>query len=161
MHARGATVVMNPAPVCQLPDELWSLVDVLVLNEIEATELAGHPVTDPASAASAAYSLRRRGPSTAIVTLGSQGVVVADEAGCRHFPALAVPVVDTTAAGDTFIGAMCAARVAGESTDAAVMRGIQAATLCVTRAGAQASIPHRHELDDVQQVASPSALPRP
>jgi ribokinase len=161
MRAKGATVVMNPAPVCKLPDELWSLVDVLVLNEIEATELAGHPVTDPASAASAAYSLRRRGPSTAIVTLGSQGVVVADEAGCRHFPALAVPVVDTTAAGDTFIGAMCAARVAGESTDAAVMRGIQAATLCVTRAGAQASIPHRHELDDVQQVASPSALPRP
>ena len=146
MHARGATVVMNPAPVCQLPDELWSLVDILVMNEIEASELSGLPVADPASAAAAATSLRRRGPATAIVTLGSQGVLVADEAGCRHFPANAVRVVDTTAAGDTFIGAMCAARAAGQTMDAAVMRGIQAATICVTRPGAQAAIPYLHEL---------------
>jgi ribokinase len=161
MRAQGATVVLNPAPVCKLPPEIWSLVDILVMNEIEAAELAARPVADPASAAAAAYSLRRRGPATAIVTLGKQGVVVADEAGCRHFPALAVQVVDTTAAGDTFIGAMCAARVAGEPTDAAVMRGIQAATLCVTRAGAQASIPRRHELASVQPVAGPSALACP
>jgi ribokinase len=146
MRGKGATVVMNPAPVCQLPDELWPLVDILVMNEIEAAELAGLPVTDPASAAAAATSLRRRGPSTAIVTLGSRGVLVADEAGCRHFPAVAVKVVDTTAAGDTFIGAMCAARAAGEPMDAAVMRGIRAATICVTRPGAQASIPYLHEL---------------
>jgi ribokinase len=158
MHAKGATVVMNPAPVCRLPEELWSLVDILVMNEIEAAELAGVPVADPASAAKAASALRQRGPSTAIVTLGNQGVVVADGAGCRHFAALAVKTVDTTAAGDTFIGAMCAARVAGESTDAAVMRGIQAATLCVTRAGAQASIPRHHELRDVPPVRPPTPL---
>jgi ribokinase len=158
MRAKGATVVMNPAPVCRLPDELWFLVDILVMNEIEAAELAGLPVADPASAAKAAMALRQRGPSTAIVTLGSQGVVVADRAGCRHFAALAVKTVDTTAAGDTFIGAMCAARVAGESTDAAVMRGIQAATLCVTRAGAQASIPRYHELRDVPPVRPPTPL---
>ena len=146
MRAKGSTVVMNPAPVCPLPDELWSLVDILVMNEIEAAELSGLPVADAATAAAAATSLRRRGPSTAIVTLGSQGVLVADDAGCRHFPARQVHVVDTTAAGDTFIGAMCAARVAGQSIDDAVMRGIQAATICVTRAGAQASIPYLHEL---------------
>lgn len=146
MRAKGATVVMNPAPVCRLPDELWPLVDVLVMNEIEASELAGLPVADPATAAAAATSLRRRGPATTIVTLGSQGVLLADEAGCRHFPALQVQVVDTTAAGDTFIGAMCAARVAGQSIDAAVQRGIQAATICVTRAGAQASIPYLREM---------------
>ncbi|MBK6007174.1 ribokinase [Ramlibacter ginsenosidimutans] len=148
MHEQGATVVMNPAPVCQLPDELWSLVDIFVMNEIEASELSGVTVTDSASAAAAATALRRRGPSTAIVTLGAQGVLVADDAGCRHFPASKVQVVDTTAAGDTFIGAMCAARVAGQSTDAAVMRGIRAATLCVTRAGAQASIPYLRELGE-------------
>jgi ribokinase len=146
MRGKGATVVMNPAPVCSLPDELWSLVDIIVMNEIEASELASVPVGDPASAANAASSIRRRGPSTAIVTLGSQGVVIADDAGCRHFPALEATVVDTTAAGDTFIGAMCAARAAGQSMDAAVMRGIEAATICVTRAGAQASIPYLHEL---------------
>ena len=153
MRAKQATVVLNPAPVCKLPAELWSLVDIIVMNEIEAAELAGVPVVDPASAATVASSIRRRGPSTAIVTLGSQGVVVADEGGCRHFAALAVRTVDTTAAGDTFIGAMCAARAAGHSTDAAVMRGIQAATLCVTRAGAQASIPRLQELEHVEQVA--------
>lgn len=146
MRAKGATVVMNPAPVCSLPDELWPLVDILVMNEIEASELAGLPVADPATAAAAATSLRRRGPATTIVTLGSQGVLVADEAGCRHFPALPVQVVDTTAAGDTFIGALCAARVAGQSMDAAVRRGIQAATICVTRPGAQASIPTLNEM---------------
>jgi ribokinase len=146
MRAQGATVVMNPAPVCQLPDELWSLVDIIVMNEIEASELASVTVTDPASAANAASSIRKRGPSTSIVTLGSRGVVIADDAGCRHFPAIEALVVDTTAAGDTFIGAMCAARAAGLSMDAAVMRGIQAATICVTRVGAQASIPYLHEL---------------
>jgi ribokinase len=160
-RARGATVVLNPAPVCKLPDELWSLVDILVMNEIEAAELAGLPVADPATAATAASALRRRGPSTVIVTLGSQGVVVADNTGCRHFAALAVRTIDTTAAGDTFIGAMCAARVAGQSMDAAVMRGIQAATLCVTRVGAQASIPLLQELEAVQPVARPSALACP
>lgn len=158
MHAKGATVVLNPAPVGPLSTELWSLVDIIVMNEIEASELADVAVTDPASAATAAYLVRRRGPATAIVTLGSQGVVLADEAGCRHFAAIPVRTVDSTAAGDTFIGAMCAARAAGESIDAAVMRGIQAATLCVTRAGAQASIPRHHELEQVQQVALPSAL---
>lgn len=146
MRARGATVVMNPAPVCQLPDELWPLVDIIVMNEIEASELASVPVTDPASAANAATSIRKRGPSTAIVTLGSQGVLIADEAGCRHFPAREVRVVDTTAAGDTFIGTLCAARAAGDSMDAAVLRGIQAASICVTRAGAQAAIPYLHEM---------------
>lgn len=146
MRAQGATVVMNPAPVCRLPDELWPLVDILVMNEIEVAELSGLRVADPVSAAEAATALRRRGPSIAIVTLGSQGVVVADESGSRHFPAPAVKVVDTTAAGDTFIGAMCAARLAGLSTDAAVLRGIQAATICVTRPGAQAAIPYLHEL---------------
>lgn len=146
MRARGATVVMNPAPVCKLPDELWPLVDILVMNEIEAAELSGLPVSGPASAEAAATALRRRGPPTTIVTMGSQGVLVADEAGCRHFPAQAVRVVDTTAAGDTFIGAMCAARAAGQPMDAAVRRGIQAATICVTRPGAQASIPSLHEL---------------
>jgi ribokinase len=146
MRAKGATVVLNPAPVCPLPDELWSLVDIIVMNEIEASELAGICVDNLESAALAAAAIRKRGPSTAIVTLGSQGVLMADGARSHHFPARQVQVVDTTAAGDTFIGAMCAARAAGASMDAAVIRGIDAAALCVTRPGAQASIPYLHEL---------------
>lgn len=158
MHAQKAVVVLNPAPVCALPPELWSVVDIVVMNEIEAAELTGLPVADPASAGRAADAVRRRGPGTAIVTLGAQGVVLADDQGCRHFPALAVRTVDTTAAGDTFIGALCAARAAGQSMDAAVMRGIQAATLCVTREGAQASIPRLDELQQLPPVPAPTAL---
>jgi ribokinase len=144
MRARGATVVLNPAPVCQLPDELLSLVDIIVMNEIEASELSGVCVNDPESAAVAASAILKRGPTTAMVTLGSQGVLLADGDDLRHFPSRQVAVVDTTAAGDTFIGAMCAARAAGKSMGEAVIRGIDAATICVTRPGAQASIPFLH-----------------
>ena len=144
MRTRGATVVLNPAPVCQLPDELWSLVNIIVMNEIEASELSGVCVNDPESAAVAASAILKRGPTTAMVTLGSQGVLLADGDYRRHFPARQVTVVDTTAAGDTFIGAMCAARAAGKSMSEAVIRGIDAATICVTRPGAQASIPFLH-----------------
>jgi ribokinase len=145
MRAKGATVVLNPAPVCQLPEELWSLVDIMVMNEIEASELTGVFVNDSESAAIAAAAICKRGPSTAIVTLGSQGVLLAAGDRYRHFPARQVSVVDTTAAGDTFIGALCAARAAGMSMDSAVIRGIDAASICVTRPGAQASIPYLHE----------------
>lgn len=146
MRAQGATVVMNPAPVCPLPDELWSLVDILVVNEVEACELAGMAVEGPESATAAALALCQRGPSTAMVTLGAQGVVLAQGGRGRHFPARQVAVVDTTAAGDTFIGALCAALAGGLPMDAAVTRGMDAAAICVTRAGAQASIPYLHEL---------------
>lgn len=146
MRAQGATIVMNPAPVCQLPDELWPLIDIIVVNEIEAAELAGLPVQNAEQAAVAAAALCRRGPPTALVTLGSQGVLLATRDGCRHFPARQVAVVDTTAAGDTFIGAMCAALAEAQPMDAAVVRGIAAASICVMRPGAQASIPYLHEL---------------
>lgn len=158
MHARQAVVVLNPAPVCAMPDAIWSVVDIVVMNEIEAAELTGLPVEDPEGAGRAAVSILGRGPSTAIVTLGSRGVVLADDRGCRHFAALAVRAVDTTAAGDTFIGALCAARAAGHPMDSAVMRGIQAASLCVTREGAQSSIPWLHELEHQQPVPAPTVL---
>lgn len=157
-RARKAVVVLNPAPVCALPPDLWPVVDIVVMNEIEAAQLTGLPVADPFSAGRAAVAALRRGPGTAIVTLGAQGVVLADEQGCRHFAALAVRAVDTTAAGDTFIGALCAARAAGQSMDASVMRGIQAAALCVTRQGSQASIPWLHELQQLPPVPPPITL---
>lgn len=157
-HGSGGKVVLNPAPVCPLPDALWPLVDVLVVNENEAATLAGRTVNNVGGAREAALALRRRGPAITIVTLGRDGVVVADGQGCRHFVALSVQAVDTTAAGDTFIGALCAAYVAGEPIDPAVARGIRAAALCVTRPGAQASIPRREELAGLPPVGAPTPL---
>jgi ribokinase len=161
-RAKGATVVLNPAPVCKLPDELWSLVDILVMNEIEAAELAGLPVADPASAATGCVL---PAPARTVDGHRDPGQPGRGRRRRHRLP----PLCRACGAGwsiprprATPSSAPCArARVAGQSMDAAVMRGIQAATLCVTRAGAQASIPLLHELEAVQPVARPSALACP
>ena len=145
-HRAAVTVLMNAAPAAALPASLWPQIDILVVNESEATALSGVAVVDPVSAARAGVSLRERGPDRVLVTLGEQGVVVVDAGGARHAPARTVQVVDTTAAGDTFIGALAAALCEGRTLDDAVALGQAASALCVTRRGAQASIPYRREL---------------
>ncbi|MBB3179677.1 ribokinase [Variovorax sp. Sphag1AA] len=157
-HSKGCTVVLNPAPAQPLPDAMWGLLDMLVLNETEAALLCGFAIDDITSAARAAEALHRRGPPRVILTMGSEGVVACDATGCRHFAALKVNAVDTTAAGDTFIGALCAALARGESMDVGIALGIQAAALCVTRAGAQASIPRRAELLSLAPVDRPTTV---
>jgi ribokinase len=144
--AAHVPVLLNPAPALPLPDALWAQVDILVLNESEASTYSGMPVDDPNSAAVAGQMLRARGPDRVLVTLGAQGVVVIDGAGARHSAAKKVKAVDTTAAGDTFIGALAAALCEGQSLDDAVALGQAAAALCVTRRGAQTSIPYRRQL---------------
>ena len=151
-YAAHVPVLLNPAPALPLPDAMWSRIDILVLNESEATAYAGLPVVDPNSAAEAGAQLRARGPDRVLVTLGAQGVVVVDGGGARHTPAKKVKAIDTTAAGDTFIGALAAALCEGQSLDDAVALGQAASALCVTRKGAQTSIPYRRQL-------APSATP--
>ena len=145
-HRAGVTVLMNPAPAAELPAPMWAQIGILVVNESEASALAGIEVRDADAAARAGAALRARGPGRVLVTLGAQGVVVVDAAGARHSPARPVQAVDTTAAGDTFIGALAAALCEGQPLDAAVALGQAAGALCVTRRGAQASIPYRREL---------------
>jgi ribokinase len=118
--------------------------------------LSGIAMQDKAGAARAADALRRRGPAHVILTMGSDGVMACDTGGCRHFDALKVEAIDTTAAGDTFIGALCAALARGEAIDDGIALGIQAAALCVTRAGAQASIPRREDLSVLAAVRCPT-----
>lgn len=145
-YAAHVPVLLNPAPAAPLPDDLWPKLDILVLNESEATAYAQLDVVDPNSAAQAGGLLRARGPDRVIVTLGAQGVVVVDGAGARHAPAKKVKAIDTTAAGDTFIGALAAALCEGQSLDDAVALGQAAAAICVTRRGAQTSIPYRRQV---------------
>ena len=145
-HGARRQVLLNPAPFLPLPAEVWPLVDVLVVNETEAAALSGTAVDGVTAAVAAANAMRCRGPATVIVTLGAAGAVLASPAGVRHFPARPVAAVDTTAAGDTFIGAFAAARVNGESDETAMTLALAAAALCVTRPGAQASIPYRREV---------------
>lgn len=146
-HAVGCTVLLNPAPAQALPDALWQAIDVLVVNETEAQMLAGMTVADADSAAAAATRLAGRGPREVIVTLGERGVIWHSPGGTQHVPAVPVQAVDTTAAGDTFVGALAALRVQGESMQRALAHAVRAAALCVMRPGAQASMPTRLETD--------------
>jgi ribokinase len=139
----GCKVLLNPSPVQPIDDALWPLIDTLVVNEVEAAMLGGQPADTPAEAAAAAQALRARGVARVVVTLGSRGAVAVDAKGARHHAAPRVDVIDTTAAGDTFLGALAVALSRDGDFDDAVRLGIRAAALCVTRLGAQPSIPQR------------------
>ncbi len=142
----GARAVLNPAPATPLPPELLRQVDFLVPNETEASLLAGMPVADLASAHQAAEALRALGAAQILVTLGAQGVWWQGADGGRHFPAPRVRAVDTTAAGDTFIGGFAAALASGADVPTAIEFGQRAAALSVTRPDAQSSIPRLAEI---------------
>lgn len=139
----GCRVLLNPSPVQEMPAAWWPAIDTLVVNEVEAQALAGHAADTPQEAALAGQALRARGVGRVVVTLGSRGAVAVDADGARHHPAPVVRAVDTTAAGDTFLGALAVALAQGEGFDAAVALGIRAAALCIQQAGAQPSIPTR------------------
>jgi ribokinase len=145
-RAHGGTTLLNAAPAMALPEALLSLVDWLVVNESEAEALAGCPVADPDQAAQAIARLRALGCRRVLVTLGAQGVVADLETGLHHYPAHPVTAVDTTGAGDTFVGGFAAALARGAEVAAAIREGQAAAAIAVTRPGAQAAIPYRHEL---------------
>ena len=139
----GAGVILNPAPAQQLSRNLLSKVDFLIPNESELGLLTGlHAVSF------ASDSLRSIGARRLVVTLGSQGVLVIDEDGHYQLDAHTVPVVDTTAAGDAFVGAFAVALTEHRSTREAASWGNAAGALAVTSAGAQPSLPSRSLLED-------------
>ena len=143
----GKTVILNPAPASgPLPAEWFAHIDYLIPNESEAEALSGLQVNDQDSARRAAERLCKMGAGKVIVTLGAQGALLVDEAGARHFPADKVQPLDTTAAGDTFVGGFAAGLACGLSEEQAIGFGQRAAALSVTRAGAQPSIPYLKEL---------------
>ena len=141
----GKTVVLNPAPAASLPDGVLELVDYLIPNEIEAAMLAG-VAPDSTDIAALAAALQKQGSDNVIITLGSKGVHAALYGGDTAFPAEAVKAVDTTAAGDTFIGGFVAGLASGMDEAEAIGQGQRAAAWSVTKPGAQTSIPFLHEL---------------
>ncbi|CAN7602569.1 ribokinase [Variovorax paradoxus] len=142
-HEAGCKVLLNPSPVQPIAEPLWPRIDTLVVNEIEAQALCGQAADSPQEAALAGQALRAKGVARVVVTLGARGAVAIDADGARHHPAPQVQAVDTTAAGDTFLGALAVALGEGQSFDEAVRLGIRAAALCIQQPGAQPSIPQR------------------
>jgi len=139
-------VVLNPAPAQPLPREVLEAVDYLVPNEIEAEMLSGVRTGSIEDAITAGRRLRELGARNVIVTLGERGVVAVTGHSAEHLPAPEITPVDTTAAGDTFIGGMCVALVEGRPLHQAIQFAQAAAAISVTRFGAQPSIPHRSDM---------------
>jgi ribokinase len=139
-------VILNPAPAATLPDDLLPLLYLITPNETETELLTGIRVKDDKSADEAAKVLQSKGVKNVIITLGSRGAwLLTGNIGCL-IPAPIVDAVDTTAAGDTFNGALASAMYKGYDLNAAVIFANKAAAIAVTKMGAQASIPYYNEV---------------
>jgi ribokinase len=148
----GVKVILNPAPAQQLPAELLSLTDILIPNETEAAMLSGCDIGTDDGIRQAAARLHQSGVKTIIMTRGSRGASLITENEIVHFPAFSVEPVDTTAAGDAFVGSFAVALAEGRSTSEAVMYGNAAGALSSTKSGAQPSMPGRDDLDKILQT---------
>lgn len=144
----GVRVILNPAPAKELPDELISLIDIIIPNETELSILTGIEVKDIPSAEKAAKRLLDRGAQNVIVTLGSNGVVTVTQKSTLHIPSFKVNVVDTTAAGDAFIGGFAIALLQNKSLNDAVRYGCVTGALATTKFGAQPSLPTKEEVEN-------------
>jgi ribokinase len=142
-HASASTTtIFNPAPAdTVLPDSIYALCDIVIPNETEAALLTGVAVNDAASAERAARLLLAKGAKNVIVTLGSQGCLLVPGAAAAaiHVPAAKVTAVDTTGAGDSFIGALSHCLAHGDSLEVAAKRAVACASFSVQRKGTQAS----------------------
>lgn len=146
-HASGVQVVLNYAPASPPGDRSFADVDFLVVNETEAQTVTGIAVTDGATAERAARAIIDRGVKTAIVTLGEAGSLLVTGRTSERVPAFAVEAVDTTAAGDTYCGALVVALAEGLHLAEAVRFASAAAALSVQVMGAQPSAPERDAID--------------
>ena len=148
---RGAGVILNPAPAQDLGKQLLQNIDVLIPNESETERLTGLKIQNDEDAHSAGAVLLSLGVGSVVLTLGEKGalIVEGEPAGPAYqsIPAFPVQVIDTTAAGDAFVGALATGLGEGLPLNAAVRFASAAAAISVTRVGAQPSLPYRSEVD--------------
>ncbi len=150
-HARkqGITSVCNPAPATEIPDDVLCCIDYLVPNLSEAAQIAGALGADPREPADIARYLLGRGVGTVIITLGAKGVYLDDGGGGAFLPAVwANKVVDTTGAGDSFVGAFTSALVKGAQTSEAVSYAMRVAAITVEGAEVVPSLPYAESLTE-------------
>ena len=143
---KGIRVILNPAPAQALSEQLLKNLYIIIPNKSEAEILSGIKVTDVESATKAADIISAKGVDIVVITLGSQGALIKENDEYHFVRAHKVDTIDTTAAGDTFCGAVCVGLSEGKSILDSVKMAARAAALTVTRMGAQGSIPYRSEL---------------
>lgn len=140
-------VILNPAPAQQLEDELLNGLFLITPNETEATLLTGISVIDEETASKAAKVFLNKGVENVIITLGKKGAYFENNEISLKIIAPSVKVLDTTAAGDTFSGAIAVALTEKMDWQKAIKFAVNAASISVTRLGAQASVPFRNEIE--------------
>lgn len=145
-------LILNPAPAARLSDGLLKKVTVITPNQREAEMLTGIEVNDESSAKKAAGLLRDKGIETVIITMGAAGAFALYDENYKMIPGHKVNVADTTAAGDVFNGALAVALCEGKNVEDAVAFACKAAAISVTRLGAQASAPHRKEVEEFEMM---------
>ena len=143
----GIKVILNPAPARKLSDNLLKHTWLITPNETEAETITGVIITDIPSAERAAELIQERGVKNVIITLGEAGAYIKSENYTGLIPGIKVKPVDTTAAGDVFNGALAVAISEGSDLKDAVIFANKAASISVTRMGAQASAPYRNEIN--------------
>jgi len=146
-NGQNKNVILNPAPAAPLSDELIKRLYLITPNETEAEILTGIKVTDTETALNAASVLHEKGVEIVIITMGSAGAFVSANGSHEVIKTSKVEAVDTTAAGDTFNGALVVALSEGKTLHESIVFANKAATISVTRIGAQASVPYRTEIN--------------
>lgn len=143
------TTILNPAPACDLPDTIWTLTDVFIPNETEATLLSGSEVKSLEDASRAAATFLAKGCGNVIITLGEKGTVFTSGETTKHVSAPVVKAVDTTGAGDAFVGSLAYCLARGDSLADAVNRANQIASQSVLKEGTQTSYPYREQVSTI------------
>lgn len=146
----GVTTIFNPAPAQpDLPDEVYELSDIFCPNESETELLTGEPVNTLEEAETAARLLLDRGAGTVILTLGERGSLLVTAGEATHVPATPVQALDTTGAGDAFVGSLAYFMAEGRPMREAIEKANAIAAMSVTKSGTQVSFPTRDEVADL------------
>jgi ribokinase len=145
-------VLLNPAPMYPIPMDILAALDTLVVNEAEAAALTGDSIKSFDTAKESARKIMQSGVKTVIITLGENGAILMDNKGYINHPGYKVAVIDTTAAGDTFVGGYSASITEGKSSTKALEYACAASAIAVMRLGAQTSIPTRVEVENFLQA---------
>jgi ribokinase len=157
---KNIKVILNPAPIKCLSDELYKNVWLITPNESEAEFLTGMKVEDEVSAQKASEIFIEKGVKNVIISMGSRGAFIKSESYTGIVPAVKVKVADRTAVGDVFNGALAVAFAEGMDFRNAVIFANKAASISATRVGAQASAPYRKELDNLHLYAKMKSYAR-
>jgi len=146
-YQKGIKVILNPAPACELPDILLEKVYILTPNETELTFLSGIKIETIEDIKEASKYLLDKGVKNVITTIGGKGSFLINKDVEKIFDAIKVTAVDTTAAGDSFTGALAVALSEGKNIESAIKFATYVAALTVTKEGAQSSLPYRDEVE--------------